>query len=134
MDLAQLIMEGKVVTERIVVGGLDAAIETDASLPPRPPSGAAPISPVHEAAAAAATGVRLEADTVQLIDGTVRYTGHRPGHPDNTVWLPHFAFDAGNILIDPALPAVAAAPAAGEGAAAQPRRRHLPHRTIRSRP
>ena len=104
VDLARLIMEGKVVTDRIVVGGLDATIETDASLPPRPPSVAPPVSPVHEAAAAAATGVRLEADTVQLIDGTVRYTGHRPGHPTNTVWLPHFAFEAGDILIDPSLP------------------------------
>ncbi len=104
VDLAQLIMQGKVVTERIVIGGLDATIETDAALPPRPPSQAPPVSPVQEAAAAAATGVRLEADTVQLIDGTVRYTGHRPGHPANTVWLPYFAFEAGNILIDPDLP------------------------------
>ena len=47
LDLAQLIMDGKVVTERIVIGGLDARIQTDASLPPRPPSAAAPISAVH---------------------------------------------------------------------------------------
>lgn len=104
VDLARLIMDGKVITERIVIGGLDATIETDGSLPPRPPSAAPPVSPVHEAAAAAATGVRLEADTVQLIDGTLRYTGHRPGRPTTTVWLPHFAFEAGDILIDPALP------------------------------
>ncbi len=104
IDLAQLIMDGKVVTDRIVIGGLDATIETDASLPPRPPSAAAPISPVHEAAAAAATGVRLEADAVQLLDGTARYTGHRPGHPATIVYLPHVAFESGNVLIDPQLP------------------------------
>jgi hypothetical protein len=104
IDLAQLIMDGKVVTQRIVIGGLDATIETDASLPPRPPSAAATVSPVQEAAAVAATGVRLEADTVELIDGTTRYTGHRPGRPTTSVWLPHFAFQARDILIDPALP------------------------------
>jgi hypothetical protein len=104
LDLARLIMDGKVVTERIIIGGLDATIVTDASLPPRPPSVAAPISPVHEAAAAAATGIRLEADAVQLVDGTVRYTEHRPGRPAATVWLPTFAFESGNILIDPDLP------------------------------
>jgi hypothetical protein len=104
IDLASLIRDGKVVTERIVIGGLDATIETDASLPPRPPTAAAPISPVHEAASVAATGVRLEADVVQLVDGTVRYTEHRPDRPATTVWLPNFAFEAGNILIDPQLP------------------------------
>lgn len=104
LDLAQLIQDGKVVTERIIIGGLDATIETDASLPPRPRSAGAAISPVHEAASAAATGVRLEADVVQLIDGTARYTGHRPGHPSTMVHLPHVAFESGNILIDPALP------------------------------
>ena len=41
---------------------------------------------------------------MQLIDGTIRYTGHRPGHPTTNVWLPNFAFESGNILIDPALP------------------------------
>ena len=104
IDLAQLLMSGKVMTDRIVIGGLHATIESDASLPPRPPTAAPPVSPVHEAAAVAATGVRLEADTVELLDGTLRYTGHRPGHPTNNVWLPHFAFRAGDILIDPQLP------------------------------
>ncbi len=104
IDLAELIMDGKVVTDRIVIGGLSATIETDAALPPPPPSAVAPISAVEEAAAAAATGVRLEADAVQLLDGTARYTGRRPGHPATIVYLPHVAFESGNVLIDPQLP------------------------------
>jgi hypothetical protein len=104
LDLAELIMDGKVVTERIIIGGLDATIETDASLPPRPRSATAPISAVHEAASVASTGVRLEADAVQLVDGAAHYTGHRPGHPSTLVHLPHLAFLSGNILIDPDLP------------------------------
>ena len=39
---ASCIMHGKVTTDRIVIGGLNATIETDASLPPRPPTGAPP--------------------------------------------------------------------------------------------
>lgn len=104
IDLARLIMEGKVLTERVIIGGLHATVETDASLPERPTTPKQAVSPVQEAAAAAATGVRVEADTVIVLDGTVRYTGHRPGRPTTNVWLPHFTFEAGDILIDPALP------------------------------
>ena len=102
INLAELIMHGTVTSDRIVIGGLNTTIETDASLPPRPPTVRA-VSPVHEAAATAST-VRLEADTVELIDGTARYIQHRPGAPNVTVWLPHVAFKASEILIDPDLP------------------------------
>ncbi len=104
IDLARLIQDGTVVTRQIIIGGLDATIETDASLPVPPASMQPPVSPVHAAAAVAATGVHLEADTVELIDGTVRYTGHRPERPTTSVWVPHVAFQATDILIDPELP------------------------------
>jgi len=102
INLAELIMNGTVTSDRIVIGGLNTTIETDHSLPPRPTTVQA-VSPLHETAAAAST-VRLEADTVELIDGTARYVQHRPGAPNTSVWLPHVAFKASEILIDPDLP------------------------------
>ncbi len=104
LDLGHLITEGKVITSRIIIGGLHATVEADASLPPRPPT-VLPASPVYEAAVAAAAAVRLTAGTVQLLDGSVRYTQRRPGYPSKIVNLPRVSFEASDILVDPDLPA-----------------------------
>ena len=129
IDLAQLIMRGQ--------GRSPSASSSAASTPPsRPTPRCRPVRHPRRRRSRRCMRRRPPPPPVsgsrptpcELIDGTVRYTGHRPGHPDQHRLAAALRLRGRGHPHRPRPAPGAAAPAAGQGAGAQSRRRHIRHR------